>query len=174
MYGWLNIGTQKQKMGQLETCPCCGIVTETQHHLYLCTNENMRDTSEESIKKAKSKLVKDGIPSLVYNEFIEQICLATRTTNPDTSYVPQPGRIQEVASMQARLGEEASLKGFIHKEWTRILNKMWRPALLIEKERRCAKKTHWNKLRVSYEHCGIFSKPNGYAVTIYFMGKKAE
>ena len=128
MYGWLNIGTQKQKMGQIETCPCCGLETETQHHLYLCTNENMRNTLEESIKKAKSKLVKDGIPSLVYNEFTEQICLATRTTNPDASYIPQPGRIQEVASMQARLGEEAFLKGFIHKEWTRILNEMWRPA----------------------------------------------
>ena len=24
MYGWLNIGTQKQKMGQIDVCPCCG------------------------------------------------------------------------------------------------------------------------------------------------------
>ena len=73
-------------------------------------------------------MVKDGLLSLVYNKFTEQICLATGTTNLDTSYVPQPGRIHEVASMQARLGEEAFLKGFIHIEWTRILNKMWRPA----------------------------------------------
>ena len=58
MFGWLNTGTQKKKMGQIETCPCCGIERETQHHLYLCTNENMRNTLIDSIKTAKSKIGK--------------------------------------------------------------------------------------------------------------------
>ena len=113
-------------MGQIETCPCCGIERETQHHLYLCTNENMRNTLIDSIKTAKSKLVRDTIPSLVYNKFTKQICLATKTSNPDAGY--EHGTAELVARIQARLGEEAFLKGFLHNKWTRVLNKMWRPA----------------------------------------------
>ena len=70
MYWWLNIGTQKQKMGQIEVCICCGKETETQHHLYTCTNETMKWTLRDSIATAKTKLVKQGIPSDIYNEFL--------------------------------------------------------------------------------------------------------
>ena len=70
MNGWLNIGTQKRKMGQIDICPCCGKETETQHHLYTCTNGTMKQTLEDSIATAKTKLVKQGIPSDIYNEFL--------------------------------------------------------------------------------------------------------
>lgn len=128
MYGWLNVGTQKRHLGQISTCPCCGIEEETHHHLYLCSNESMRDTLKESIALAKSKLVKDRIPSNVYNGFIEQICLATNTEHPDARFQLDDRRVQDVMDQQSKLGELALLKGFVHKEWTRILNEHWTPA----------------------------------------------
>ena len=81
----------------------------------------------ESIKKAKSTLVRQGIPSTVYHEFVEQICLAVNLENPDETYTQDP-EIQEVRNQQSRLGEEALMKGFLHKEWTRALNDRWTPA----------------------------------------------
>ena len=71
-------------------------------------------------------MVRDTIPSLAYNKFTEQICLATKTTNPDAGY--EHGTAELVARIQARLGEEAFLKVLLHNKWTRVLNKMWRPA----------------------------------------------
>eukprot|EP00956_Cyclotella_meneghiniana_P029982 scaffold74408_cov39-Cyclotella_meneghiniana.AAC.1 len=102
MYGWLNIGTQKQKMGQIETL-------------------------KVSIAAAKTKLVKQGIPSDIYNEFIEQICLATRVEHPDNTYTVNRNRMNEIREQQSRLGEEAFLKGFLHIEWTKALNEVWTP-----------------------------------------------
>jgi hypothetical protein len=128
MYGWLNVGSQKVKMGQIGMCPCCGgDIVETQHHLYTCPNELMRHTITESIKSAKSKLVRQGIPSSIYNEFVEQICLAVNMENPDDTYSQDP-ELQHVRDQQSRLGEEALMKGFLHKEWTRALNDRWTPA----------------------------------------------
>ena len=109
MNGWLNIGTQKRKMGQIDICPCCGKETETQHHLYTCTNGTMKQTLEDSIATAKTKLVKQGIPSDIYNEFIEQICLATHTEHPDNTYVDHGNRMKEIRAQQSCLGDEAFL-----------------------------------------------------------------
>eukprot|EP00956_Cyclotella_meneghiniana_P031780 scaffold84717_cov25-Cyclotella_meneghiniana.AAC.2 len=127
VYGWLNIGTQKQKMGQIDVCPCCGKETETQHHLYTCTNDTMKQTLKDSIATAKTKLVKQGIPSDIYNEFIEQICLATHAEHPDNTYTVDRHRMNEIREQQSRLGEEAFLKGFLHIDWTRALNEVRTP-----------------------------------------------
>eukprot|EP00956_Cyclotella_meneghiniana_P019828 scaffold34484_cov39-Cyclotella_meneghiniana.AAC.4 len=127
MYGWLNIGTQKQKTGQIEVCPCCGKETETQHHLYTCTNDTMKQTLNDSIATAKTKLVKQGIPSDIYNEFIEQICLATHAEHPDNTYTVNRNRMNEIREQQSRLGVDAFLKGFLHIEWTKALNEVWTP-----------------------------------------------
>ena len=77
----------------------------------------MRETLKESITSAKSKLVKDRIPSNVYNGFIEQICLATNTEHPDARFQMDNRRVQDVMDQQSKLGELALLKGFVHKEW---------------------------------------------------------
>eukprot|EP00956_Cyclotella_meneghiniana_P028246 scaffold65096_cov24-Cyclotella_meneghiniana.AAC.6 len=127
MYGWLNVGSQKVKMGQIGMCPCCGGDIETQRHLYTCPNVSMRQTIMESIKTAKSTLVRQGIPSSIYNEFVEQTCLAVNLENPDDTYSQDP-ELQNVRDQQSRLGEEAFMKGFLHKEWTRALNDRWTPA----------------------------------------------
>eukprot|EP00956_Cyclotella_meneghiniana_P037017 scaffold133838_cov26-Cyclotella_meneghiniana.AAC.1 len=107
MYGWLNVGSQKVKMGQIGICPCCGGDIETQHHLYTCPNESMRHTIAETIKSAKSKL------------------------DPE---------LQHVRDQQSRLGEEAFMKGFLHKEWTRALNDRWTPAPPTEDGRKVHQK----------------------------------
>lgn len=36
-------------------------------------------------------------------------------------------RVQEVMDQQSKPGELALLKGFVHKEWTQILNEQWTP-----------------------------------------------
>ena len=41
MYGWLNVGRQKGKMGEDHICPCCGLEEEDQLHLYRCTDERI-------------------------------------------------------------------------------------------------------------------------------------
>ena len=92
-----------------------------------CTNGTMKQTLEDSIATAKTKLVKQGIPSDIYNEFIEQICLATHTEHPDRTYVDHGNRMKEIRAQQSRLGDEALLKGFLHIEWTKALNEVWTP-----------------------------------------------
>eukprot|EP00956_Cyclotella_meneghiniana_P004884 scaffold6044_cov63-Cyclotella_meneghiniana.AAC.1 len=100
MYGWLNIGTQKQKMGKLM---CAHAAAKKRRHNIIC------------------------IPSDIYNEFIEQICLATHAEHPDNTYTVDKHRMNETREQQSRLGEEAFLKGFLHIEWTRALNEVWTP-----------------------------------------------
>ena len=87
----------------------------------------MKQTLKDSIAAAKTKLVKQGIPSDIYNEFIEQICLATRVEHPDDTYTANRNRMNKIREQQSRLGEEALLKGFLHIEWTKALNEVWTP-----------------------------------------------
>ena len=74
----------------------CRKETETQHHLYTCTNETMKQTLRDSIATAETKLVKQGIPSDIYNEFIEQVCLATHVEHPDNTYADHRNRMEEL------------------------------------------------------------------------------
>ena len=49
LYGWLNIGHQKAKMGGDATCPCCGEKRETQPHLYSCMHPRMTEAYQEGM-----------------------------------------------------------------------------------------------------------------------------
>ena len=127
IYGWLNIGVQKRYMGQDSTCPCCGNATETQIHLYRCTNQKMRETLKTSIATVKSKLVQDGIPSTVYNPFIGEICHMAGVNHPDSQYDTKSERHKNEVQSQRQIMKEAILRGILHSDWTRKLHEQWKP-----------------------------------------------
>eukprot|EP00956_Cyclotella_meneghiniana_P036287 scaffold123739_cov39-Cyclotella_meneghiniana.AAC.1 len=127
IYGWLNIGVQKRYMGQDSTCPCCGNATETQIHLYRCTNQKMRDTLKNSITTVKSKLVQDGIPSTVYNPFIGEICHMVGENHPDNQYDIKCESHKDAVQSQRQIMKEAILRGILHSDWTRKLHEQWTP-----------------------------------------------
>ena len=77
MYGWLNTGRQKKKLGGDHLCPCCGSEEEDQHHLYLCKNAEMQATLKASISTLTTKLVKEGLTTPVYTAFINAINKST-------------------------------------------------------------------------------------------------
>ena len=139
----------------------------TQHHLYICRNDNTRQTLTESIATAKFKLARDGIPSIVYNEFIEQICLATNTANPDVRCEPHLGRIQEVINKQARMGH--GIRNFPERLLTQWMDKSpkWNVDICTPRQRRqegiskrCARTDG--------------KRPNRRAKMKYFMVKKVK
>ncbi|KAL7502062.1 hypothetical protein ACHAXN_000650 [Cyclotella atomus] len=78
MYDWLNVVSQKKKMGGDGICPCCGIEDEDQLHLYRCTNEKMQATLKDSIASTNTRLVREGLTTPVYTAFINCICEATQ------------------------------------------------------------------------------------------------
>jgi hypothetical protein len=124
LYENLNVGKQKQMMGQDGTCPCCGTEIEDQMHLYQCTNEDMTNAFNEAIRTIKSQLVKDGIPSDVYNAYIYALCKAARRDHPDKTYTgPNSNEIHQILEQQSTLGSISVLRGFIHREWTYLLQR---------------------------------------------------
>jgi hypothetical protein len=124
LYENLNVGKQKQMKGQDGTCPCCGLEMEDQMHLYQCSNEEMTDAFNDAIITIKSMLVKDGIPSDVYNAYIHALCSAARRDHPDITYTgPKSNEIFEILEQQSTLGLISVLSGFLHKEWTYLLQR---------------------------------------------------
>jgi hypothetical protein len=107
LYENLNVGKQKQMMGQDGTCPCCGLEIEDQMHLYQCSNEEMTNAFNDAIKTIKSTLVKDGIPSDVYNAYIHALRSAARRDHPNSTYIgPQSTEIFEMLEQQCELPSE--------------------------------------------------------------------
>jgi hypothetical protein len=124
LYENLNVGKQKQMMGQDGTCPCCGLEMEDQMHLYQCSNKEMTNAFNDAIKIIKSTLVKDGISSDVYNAYIHALCSAARRNHPDSTYTsPKSNEIYEILEQQSTLGSISVLRGFLHKEWTYLLQR---------------------------------------------------
>jgi hypothetical protein len=124
LYENLNVGKQKRMMGKDATCPCCGIEMEDQIHLYQCQNEEMTNAFDDAIKALQSKLVRDGIPSDVYNAYIDLICKAARRDHPDKSYTgPESNEAHNIIELQDHLGSISILRGFLHREWTYLLQR---------------------------------------------------
>jgi hypothetical protein len=124
LYENLNVGKQKRMMGKDATCPCCGIEMEDQIHLYQCQNEEMTKAFNDAVQALKSKLVKDGIPSDVYNAYIDLICKAARRDHPDKSYKgPASNEAHNIMELQDKLGSISILRGFLHREWTYLLQR---------------------------------------------------
>jgi len=124
MYDWLNVGSQKAKMGGDGICPCCGVEEEDQLHLYRCTNEKMQETLHNSITTTQSKLVKEGIISPIYTAFINGICEAVNK-QPISNYEIEDEDVLKCIDSQEMLGAESLLRGFHHIDWLLLLRDKW-------------------------------------------------
>jgi len=124
MYNWLNVGSQKKKMGGDSICPCCGIEEEDQLHLYRCTNEQMQATLKDSIAATNTRLVKEGLITPVYTAFINCICEATNQP-PLSTYVIEDEEALRCIQSQETLGMESILRGFHHIDWLHLLRDKW-------------------------------------------------
>ena len=82
IWGWLNVGAQKIKFGGDGRCPCCGIATESQLHLYSCTHPDMLVVFYAGVAEITSNLVKEGITSQVYTSFVNGLCEASLEDHP--------------------------------------------------------------------------------------------
>jgi hypothetical protein len=126
LYNWLNVGKQKGYMGLEPKCPCCGKEVEDFLHLYHCTNEDMQQAFTRAITAAKTRLAKDGVPSMIYNAYVDAMCAAAHHPHPDIRY-EQTEDIDEMLEKQERLGQDAILKGFHHTGWAYWLQREWKP-----------------------------------------------
>jgi hypothetical protein len=124
MYDWLNVGSQKRKMGGDGTCPCCGMTEEDQLHLYRCTNEKMQQTLSDSISNLNSKLVKEGLATPIYTAVINCICEAVHRP-PLSHYEIEDEDVQQCIESQEMLGTESFLRGFHHIDWLHLLRDKW-------------------------------------------------
>jgi hypothetical protein len=59
MYDWLNVGSQKKKMGGSGICPCCGIEEEDQLHILLHQRENAKNSKTTLHQKVHNWLKRD-------------------------------------------------------------------------------------------------------------------
>ena len=134
MYGWLNVGTQKRKMGEESICPCCGIEEEDQIHLYHCQHEEMQNTLHTAIADANTTLVKQGITTPVYTAFINMICQAMKQ-DPLSSYEIKCDATLEYIEAQRTLGTEAILRGFHHVDLYHLLQETWKQPKKVNNEK---------------------------------------
>ncbi|KAL7506400.1 hypothetical protein ACHAXN_003681 [Cyclotella atomus] len=111
LYDWLNLGKQKGYMKKDPRCPCCGADEEDFLHLY----------------HFKTKLVKEGVPSEIYNGYVEAMCSAAHQPHPDILYERMSEQATQVLEMQEGLGTTAILRGFHHSDWVYWLQDLWRP-----------------------------------------------
>ena len=126
LYEWTNVGKQKGKMGEDDTCPCCGKEKEDQLHLYRCTNEAMQECITNAISQFQTKMVKEGFTTPVYTAIIQLICKASNKptiTNHDITCENTLACIEA----QECLGTEAFLRGFHHVDWIKLLRDTWIP-----------------------------------------------
>jgi hypothetical protein len=100
MYDWLNVGSQKKKMGGDCICPCCGIEDEDQLHLYRCTNKKMQATLRDSIASTNTRLVREGLTTPVYTAFTTCICEATQQPFSPTYEIEDEDVLQCIKSQE--------------------------------------------------------------------------
>ena len=124
MYEWLNVGSQKKKMGGDGICPCCGIEEEDQLHLYRCTDDRMQSTLKESLASTNSKLVKEGLASPVYTAFMNSVCEAIGQS-PLSSFEMEDAEAIRCIDSQEALGQESIPRGFHHIDWLHLLRDKW-------------------------------------------------
>jgi hypothetical protein len=140
MYDWLNVGSQKAKMGGDGTCPCCGSAEEDQLHLYRCSNDKMQATLHDSLTTTQSKLVREGIISPIYTAFINGICEVAQK-QPISNYEIEDEDVQRCIESQEMLGPESILRGFHHIDWLQLLRDKWvKPKPPVDGEKKTRRK----------------------------------
>jgi hypothetical protein len=95
--------------------------------MYRCTYPDMQAAFVDAITRIKSHLVRDGIPSDVYNGYVAVMCVAAHQPHPDIQYDESPKEVAAVMELQEQLGQTAILKGFHHIQWAHLLQKRWKP-----------------------------------------------
>ena len=128
LYGWLNVGRQKGKMGKEHICPCCGTEEETQLHMYHCTNAKMQDTFRSSLATAMKQWIQDGITTPVFTGFARAICTVAHHDPANASYDLKCPKTWETMEDQRTLGSEAILRGLLHVNWVYLLQDTWIPS----------------------------------------------
>ncbi|KAL7502641.1 hypothetical protein ACHAXN_000575 [Cyclotella atomus] len=157
MYDWLNVGSQKKKMGGNGICPCCGIKEEDQLHLYRCTNQKMQETLKDNLASTNTKLVKEGLASPVYTAFINCICKAVQQPPLSTFEIDDEDTLRCINS-QNTLGTESILQGFHHIDWLHLLRDKWvKPRVSDDGKKKEKQKDPLEQV------FGISSKHNGNA-----------
>jgi hypothetical protein len=123
MNGWLNVGHQKDKMGQDGQCPCCGAQDETQLHLFHCQNADMRRTRTLALTTMTEHLISKGLPSKVLQPFVALIrSFVSNTTNPP-SIADRFPHMETTIRQQEQIGPEATLRGYLCKGWLKDIQK---------------------------------------------------
>jgi hypothetical protein len=145
IYGWLNVGAQKQKMGKDGTCPCCGVVEEDQLHLFRCTNRHMEATFDSSIRTLQKSLYKDGISTPVVTAFVNELCRCAKKPPIAKTPIHCEATLATVEASQT-LGVEAFVRGLHNVDWAYLLRNKWIPPLLSPMAKRNAGRTQWNNL----------------------------
>ena len=111
-------------MGKEGMCPGCGAEDETILHLFQCNDDRMRNTLQEEITKAETKLAKANVPVRIYKHFFE---LYRETCKLESQHYEIECEEADIArQVQESLGEEAIVRGFLVKEWTEAIEKYWR------------------------------------------------
>jgi ribonuclease HI len=126
LYSWLNVGTQKGKMGEDSVCPCCGIEIEDQLHMYQCQDERVTQNLDAAIASFQSKLVKDGLTTPTYTAIVNMVCQAAHRP-PLSMYNIECEHTLQCIEAQHTLGTEAILRGFHHVDWLQLLRNTWVP-----------------------------------------------
>jgi hypothetical protein len=138
IYGWLNVGAQKRKMGEDGTCPCCGLVEEDQLHLFRCTNRRMEATFDTGIRALQKSLYKDGISTPVVTAFVNELCRCAKKPPIAKTPIHCEETLATVEASQT-LGVEAFVRGLHHVDWAYLLRNKWIPPATLpngKKERR--------------------------------------
>jgi hypothetical protein len=126
LYSWLNVGTQKGKMGEDSICPCCGIDIEDQLHMYQCQDERVTQNLDAAIASFQSKLVKDGLTTPTYTAIVNMVCQAAHRP-PLSTYNIKCEHTLQCIEAQHTLGTEAILRGFHHVDWLQLIRNTWVP-----------------------------------------------
>lgn len=92
--------------------------------LYACKHAN---AFVDAITTVKTKLVKEGVPSEIYNGYVEAMCSAAHQPHPDILYERMSEQATQVLETQEGLGTTAILRGFHHSDWVYWLQDLWRP-----------------------------------------------
>ena len=124
MHGWLNLGVQKERMGDDPTCPCCGRCDEDSLHLYQCENLNMMKAFTDQMAKMKEALIKDRVPRAIVDGFMGMIYKSAHQDPPYYIGNESP-LVQAAIESQESLGMEAILRGFHHMQWVEVITKLW-------------------------------------------------
>ena len=119
MHEWLNVGKQKGRMGQHDQCPCCGLETEDQTHLYHCTHTDMMNAKELALDDIAKRLTDANVPKMVIICFLDLLRRSTHSERQRRAY--NCSEAEGAMAAQETLGTFAILRGHHHRRWVEAI-----------------------------------------------------